>query len=406
MASQSELRKSIVCFLFDGSTKYTRMTLNAVNSFIEATPVVPVGLLFPQGFDPSPVLNQISDVSRVSIRNHEQQFANWNPTQYKLDIQKFADEFESIFWLDSDAVVYADLSELLLEFYRSPCKVAFLKDHVCWNPQFLNTWTEFRHRSNPFVPQACFMGFKRSIIGSFFAEWKETWRQWIEPHPFANFPNPLPQFPGSAFCTEQYALGMVLEGSLIREDEIYLVRRLTFPLRTIPGLAGDGVTVTQNSSFALKLSSFSLSDRDISEQQLRLLTTSFSGISFGGSFTSGSFFGSSFGSFSGPYVEFSGPSFNLTSFSGFSGPFFEYSFSGSSFSSGSIGLAGFDNLSSGSHGLVTSGSGGSFWVPVDNIAGGIVHFYSTFYDQSYKWWESNRDDVIPRLGDYWKDEKH
>jgi len=250
------------------------------------------------------------------------------------------------------------------------------------------------------------MGFKRSIIGSFFAEWKETWRQWIEPHPFANFPNPLPQFPGSAFCTEQYALGMVLEGSLIREDEIYLVRRLTFPLRTIPGLAGDGVTVTQNSSFALKLSSFSLSDRDISEQQLRLLTTSFSGISFGGSFTSGSFFGSSFGSFSGPYVEFSGPSFNLTSFSGFSGPFFEYSFSGSSFSSGSIGLAGFDNLSSGSHGLVTSGSGGSFWVPVDNIAGGIVHFYSTFYDQSYKWWESNRDDVIPRLGDYWKDEKH
>jgi len=167
------------------------MTLNAVNSFIAATPAVSVGLLFPHGFNTSSTLNQIKDASRVSVRNYEQQFANWNPTQHKLDIQKFADQFETIFWMDSDAIVYKDLTDLLLEFNQSACKVAFMKDHVCWNPQFLNAWSEFRHRTDPFVPQASFMGFKRDIIQSFFAEWKETWRQWIEPTPFTIYPNPL-----------------------------------------------------------------------------------------------------------------------------------------------------------------------------------------------------------------------
>lgn len=408
------------------------MTLNAVNSFIAATPAVSVGLLFPHGFNTSSTLNQIKDASRVSVRNYEQQFANWNPTQHKLDIQKFADQFETIFWMDSDAIVYKDLTDLLLEFNQSACKVAFMKDHVCWNPQFLNAWSEFRHRTDPFVPQASFMGFKRDIIQSFFAEWKETWRQWIEPTPFTIYPNPLPHFPGSAFCTEQYALGMVLEGSLVKPEQIYVIRRMTFPLRTVPGMGPDGVTVTPNSSFDLKLSSFSMSERDLSEQEMRLAKMSFGSFS-NFSFSGMSFTNTSFSNFSGPYFEFSGPSFNLSSGFSFSGPYFEFSgtsfnmtsFSGaSSFfgsfstsfsssagsfypSSGSAALAGLSSFSgSGALGGQSSGGApGQFWVPVDNIAGGIVHFYSSFYDQSYDWWKSNKDDVIPRLGDFWKDDK-
>lgn len=43
-----------------------------------------------------------------------------------------------------------------------------------------------------------------------FNVWEDTWRQWIEPEPFKNFADPLPSFPGSKFCIEQYALGHAL----------------------------------------------------------------------------------------------------------------------------------------------------------------------------------------------------
>ncbi len=84
----------------------TRMTLNAVNSFITNTPYVPVGLLFPRNLaDKEAILAEVKDNARVRVREIETHFQNWNPTQHKLDIRKFSDEFDTIFWLDSDAVV-------------------------------------------------------------------------------------------------------------------------------------------------------------------------------------------------------------------------------------------------------------------------------------------------------------
>ena len=92
------------------------MTLNAVNSFVTNTPHVPVGLLFPKGLaERQSIISEVKDSSRVHTRDIESHFQNWNPTQHKLDIQKFSDEFDTIFWLDSDAVVVC-----LLILFPSP----------------------------------------------------------------------------------------------------------------------------------------------------------------------------------------------------------------------------------------------------------------------------------------------
>jgi len=394
------------------------MTLNAVNSFITNTPHVPVGLLFPKGLaEKQSIISEVRDPSRVHTRDIETHFQNWNPTQYKLDIQKFSDEFDTIFWLDSDAVVYKDLSDLLHEFHSSPCQVAFLKDHVCYNPHFLAVWNDWRKVNEPFVPQACFMGFKKATIKGFFQKWQDTWRQWIEPAPFANFPNPLPSFAGSAFCTEQYALGMVLE--TIKPEEIYVIRRITFPLRGIPTSGAGIINQDAPSSIDWELAKTKLTEKDYSDEEIRLLEQKFrtklqvnhgqSNSSIGSSFFGINFSGSSF-QFSGPFssgqaeLSFGQLSFyagsgsyffgeELGSWNSYSGSSFNFSGSSFNFSGGSYNFSG----SSANH----SGPG---WVPVDNIAGGIVHFYSMFYDQSYNWWQSNKDDVIPRLGDYWKSE--
>jgi len=69
------------------------------------------------------------------------------------------------------------------------------------------------------------------------------------------------------------------------------------------------------------------------------------------------------------------------------------SFSGSF---GSSGLS-FENFSYGS----SASSARGIWAPVDNIEGKIVHFYSTFYDQSQSWWNRNSSDVIPHINQYW-----
>lgn len=420
------------------------MTLNAVNSFITNTPHVPVGLLFPKGLqEKQSIIAEVRDSSRVHTREIENHFQNWNPTQHKLDIQKFSDEFDTIFWLDSDAVVYKDLSDMLSEFHTSPCKVAFLKDHVCYNPHFLSVWNDWRKTYEPFVPQACFMGFKKEIISSFFAKWQDTWRQWIEPAPFANFPNPLPSFAGSAFCTEQYALGMVLE--TVKPEDIYVIRRITFPLRGIPTNGAAIINQDTPSSIDWELAKTKLTEKDYSEEELRLLEQKFranlqvtpaqghnssmgssfhlkglnysgSAFQFSGPLSSGQAAGLSFGQLSFyPYPssgtsawetsylfgeEFGWTSYSGLSFSNFSGSFNfgSFNFSGSSFDLSYSGHS-YSGTSASSFGH--SGPG---WVPVDNIAGGIVHFYSLFYDQSYNWWQSNKEDVIPRLGDYWKSE--
>lgn len=386
-----------------------RMTLNAVNSFITTTPHIRVGLLFPNGYDETIVIRQVADPTRVVVRRFETHFSNWNPTQHKLDIIKFSDEFSTIFWLDSDAIVYQDLTDLLWKFHSSPCKVAFMKDHVCYNPQFLNVWLEWRKVSDPFIPQASFMGFKKEIMPSFFAAWKDTWRKWIEPVPFMNYPNPVPSFPGSAFCTEQYALGMILESDVVTQADIYELRRITFPLKGIafPNSA-NGSSSPSSASVDFNL----YSGLSISENELGLLEDKFrrqlSFSSWGGSFSQTSWGGeTSWGETSwGGESSWQETSFTYSSesFSSWANVYPEFSFSFSSWESAPSSFSG-----SFSGNFDTSFSFGSFssfatrglWAPVDNIEGGIVHFYSTFYDQSQAWWQKNSEQVIPQINQYW-----
>ncbi|CAF5176412.1 unnamed protein product, partial [Rotaria sp. Silwood1] len=54
--------------------------------------------------------------------------------------------------------------------------------------------------------QACFMGFKSSCMRTFFGLWKNAWKTWIEPKTFTMYQDLNPDFIGSSFCTEQYAL--------------------------------------------------------------------------------------------------------------------------------------------------------------------------------------------------------
>lgn len=420
-----ELHSIVVCFLFDGSEKYIRMTLNAVNSFISTTPHIRVGLLFPQGYDETVVTRQVADPSRVVVRRYETHFANWNPTQHKLDIIKFSDQFSTIFWLDSDAIVYQDLTDLLVKFHSSPCKVAFMKDHVCYNPQFLNVWLDWRKVSDPFIPQASFMGFKKEIMPSFFAAWKDTWRKWIEPVPFMNFPNPVPSFPGSAFCTEQYALGMVLESDVVVQADIYELRRITFPLKGIvfPNNGnGNQASTSASIDFNVSYSGLSLSENELSlleDKFRRQLSFSSWGGSWGAAETSwgGSWNETSWGagetswgagqtSWGSTETSFSYPSESFST-SSWANIYPEFSFS---FSSWESSPSSFSGSFSGSFEFGSSFSfGGSFssfatrglWAPVDNIEGRIVHFYSTFYDQSANWWSRNSEQVIPQINQYW-----
>jgi len=126
--------------------------------------------------------------------------------------------------LDSDVIVYEDMTPILLEFQHSHKQYAFTKDHVMFDQEFLKRWPGNKKRM--FIPQACFMCFKSKTMKPFFKVWEETWQEWITPSPFAKFQDPYPNFPGSAFCIEQYALGMAIERSLFDNDEeIMLIPR-------------------------------------------------------------------------------------------------------------------------------------------------------------------------------------
>jgi hypothetical protein len=104
-------------------------------------------------------------------------------TQYKLDILQFADEYDVVLWLDSDTIVvrtwaavvlrrgsrgwsqlthnappnnalqYDDLRPLLFAFYKSPAKYMFVRDHVCFLPEFLNNYPFKTNKGSAFVPQ-------------------------------------------------------------------------------------------------------------------------------------------------------------------------------------------------------------------------------------------------------------
>lgn len=86
-----------------------------------------------------------------------------------------------------------------------------IPDHVNGDSRFMENWQSQRGEPAPVIPQACFMGFKSGILKAFLAEWKAEWEDWVTPHAFARHPDPRPHYAGSAFCAEQYALGIALQ---------------------------------------------------------------------------------------------------------------------------------------------------------------------------------------------------
>lgn len=154
------------------------------------------------------------------MRQFRQHFTNWNPTQHKLDIELFADNYDFILWVDSDTVSFSDVGKLVADFAKTTCQFALVEDLVTSKPNFQQRWQAATGSTNPkpFVPQTALMVFRKSAFARVFPAWEATWRKWIEPAPFAHYGDPDPAFPGSAFCIEQYALGLALEQlSMVRE---------------------------------------------------------------------------------------------------------------------------------------------------------------------------------------------
>ncbi len=204
----------IVCFYADGSEKYTEMTVNALVSFLTRTPKILVGLLTPNENVKTVVMRKIPVQYHhrvISKSSSSAIFKDWNPTQFKLDIKKYVleDGFETVFWFDSDTITIKDCTNFLSSFAQDPSSFFyFVADHVMFDQVFQSNWR--KTHSECMIPQACVMGFKAAIVHDFFEMWQEEWRKWIEPKPFSTFPDPNPGFSGSAFCIEQYALGISL----------------------------------------------------------------------------------------------------------------------------------------------------------------------------------------------------
>jgi hypothetical protein len=205
------------------------MTFKAIQSFQQTTPNVKVGLLIPGSFGSSDTLQRflerLPDPNRVETRIFQTHFSDWNPTQYKLDLVKFADRYETVVWLDSDVLVYKDMSNFLIKFHTSPKNFAFTQDHVTSSDEFRRRWPESDRFL--FIPQAAFMCFKAAAMAEFFAVWEDIWREWITPYPFFKYADPYPSFSASAFCIEQYALGMTVDRLLSNnfDREVYVIPR-------------------------------------------------------------------------------------------------------------------------------------------------------------------------------------
>eukprot|EP01111_Echinosteliopsis_oligospora_P012584 TRINITY_DN4326_c0_g1_i2.p1 TRINITY_DN4326_c0_g1~~TRINITY_DN4326_c0_g1_i2.p1 ORF type:complete len:708 (+),score=233.94 TRINITY_DN4326_c0_g1_i2:126-2249(+) len=234
-STEEILKKTIICFLVDGSERYLPMTVRAINSLLATTPHISVGVLMPPKFETTGLKAALADPDRILYKEYNTHFHSWNPTQYKLDIGGFATDFDIVFWLDSDTYTYGDLADMIVRFAKTPTNVqcAFVKDHVCHDPSFRSHWRQ-TYGFDSFIPQACFMGFKSTILATVISAWQNVWREWIEPTPFANHPDPCPSLPQSAFCIEQYALGLALSRLGLNEHNITEIRRLLVPLPTQP----------------------------------------------------------------------------------------------------------------------------------------------------------------------------
>jgi len=98
------------------------------------------------------------------------------------------------------------------------------------------------------VAQACFMGFKSDHMKEFFLEWEAIWREWITPVPFVRYADPFPSFPGSAFCIEQYALGMAIEKLVPNLDEAVMIIPRSQMILAPTGTSGNLRNGTHNLS--------------------------------------------------------------------------------------------------------------------------------------------------------------
>lgn len=239
------LRRSIVCFYAD--EKFTDMAVVAVTTLLQRTPGVDVGVLAPSKRIAESITRQVpvDALDRVQRRVAAVKpfFDRWNPTQYKLDIAQFCDtrRYDYVYWMDSDTLTYADISETLVAFAQSPALFLMTPDHVNYDQRFCALWLQQHGSEAPTVPQSCFMGFKACILAPFFLEWRTEWSAWITPYPFANYPDPRPHFVGSAFCAEQYALGVALARFChIRDiEQSTAIMWFTRQSVAIPKLPGD-----------------------------------------------------------------------------------------------------------------------------------------------------------------------
>jgi len=184
----------------------------------------------------------------VDQTKHQLDLPGWNATQFKLSIINFLNSepgVESLFWFDSDLIFFYDISDFLLQFSLSPrqCHFFFVADHVMFQNSFLENW-EKHHKFRPFIPQACLMGFKTSIIRQFFQLWHKHWLNWISPKPFSNHPDPNQEFSDSSFCCEQYALGTALREYLNSIPSDLRQQTMMQFDRTVMSIAGDSNSIT------------------------------------------------------------------------------------------------------------------------------------------------------------------
>jgi len=332
-------------------------------------------------------LSHIPRPDLVDIRTYSKHFDNWNPTQYKLDLVKFTDKYNVVVWLDSDVIVYHDLTNFLVNFQASKQNFALTKDHVMFDQDFKERWPGNKEKF--FVAQACFMGFKAPAMASFFKRWEEIWRTWIEPAPFANFADPYPKYPASAFCIEQYALGMTISELIADlEADIYLIPRDELWIRDetspvvltlagtsssyIVGLAGRSSYPYASSYSGELISSYMSSGRSSYSTSYGLKETSSYGV--GSSY-------SLYSSYPSSYASSYGSSYHLASSyasSGLREQMEKLSLS-SSYNRSSYGISSgaflTGEMSSGNFRTTTpvEGTPGFF---VDTFAGGVLHYYS------------------------------
>jgi hypothetical protein len=145
------------------------------------------------------------------------------------------------------------LGSFLQRFWDSGRYYAFPRDHVNANPEFIQLWPG--NKSRFFVPQACFMAFRATKMNEIFSSWEAIWERWIYPQPFVNIADPLPSFVQSAFCIEQYALGLSLEQIPGALDQVYVIERrpvvLMFPKREV--IEGS-ISVGRSGAFSTPIS--------------------------------------------------------------------------------------------------------------------------------------------------------